>query len=284
MSGIEILILSMILLSVVLFIVVGVAIFTGSWRSYEEKYVVGATRTLDSMFLTIPPQHLLYLSLLSCILLGLLVFAVFGSLILAGIFAIPGLFIPKIFIYFMKQKRNKKFNIQLVDALMSMSNSLKAGFSLTQSMSLIEREMENPIAQEFRLLNTELRLGVELEVAFRHLVERMPTQDLDLVVTSILISREIGGNLTEVFDNIANTIRERQKMTGKISALTAQGKIQGVIMCLLPVAIGFIINMINPGLMKPMFNTTAGIVLLSIAGVMLGIGALIIRKIVSIDV
>lgn len=284
MTGTELFILLLIFTSVILFVVVGISMFTGGWRSYEEKYVSGASHSLDSMFLTIPPQHLVYLSLLSGILCGFFVFALFGKILLGVIFAVPGLFIPRLIISSMKKKRDKKFVIQLVDALMSMSNSLKAGFSLTQAMALIEREMENPIAQEFRLVNTEVRLGVQLDEALHHLLERMRSQDLDLVVTSISISREIGGKLTEVFDNIADTIRERQKIEGKISALTAQGKAQAFIMCLLPVGLGFIISLINPGLMRPMYTTTPGIVMICIAAVMLGLGALVIRKIVAIDV
>ena len=185
---------------------------------------------------------------------------------------------------YLKNARDKAFGLQLVDALVNMGNSLKAGFSLNQALELVQREMENPMSQEIRLVTQEIRLGVSVENALQHLLERMPSQDLDLVVTAITISREIGGNLTEVFDNIADTVRERHRIGGKIDALTAQGKLQGIIISLLPIGVGVALNLINPKKMEPMFNTFLGwLMIVGILGLE-ALGMFVIFKIVSIEV
>ena len=141
---------------------------------------------------------------------------------------------------------------------MNLSNSLRAGFSLTQALELIHREMPNPMAQEIRLVCQELRLGVPLEDALNNLYKRMPSEDLDLMVTAIAIIRDVGGNLTEIFDNIAHLIRERQRIQGKIRTLTAQGRFQALIMCLLPGGICVGLYYIAPDLFAMLFHTGEG--------------------------
>jgi tight adherence protein B len=144
--------------------------------------------------------------------------------------------------------------------------------------------MENPMGQEMRLVAQEMRVGVSMEDALHHLAERMPGEDLDLLITSILISREVGGNLSEVFDNIANTIRDRLRLQGKIRALTAQGKLQGIVVALLPVGIGLALNALNPAFFRPMYTTTMGASFLGAIVVLELIGAWFIRKIVTIKI
>ncbi|MHC4601062.1 MAG: type II secretion system F family protein [Planctomycetota bacterium] len=267
-----------------LFGVGGIYLFARGWESYEEKYVKGAEGTLEAMYLTIPPQHVAYLSILCFLILFGIFTAVFAQAAIGIIAGILGLPTPMIVLRVLKNRRDKKFGFQLVDALMNMGNSLKAGFSLPQSFLQIEREMENPISQEFRLLNQEVRVGVSLDEALHHLYERMPGEDLDLVVTSILISRDLGGNLTEVFDNISRTIRDRHIIEGKIRALTAQGKLQGIIMTLLPFVVGFAVHIIDPSLIEPLYKTEWGWVI--VVGLLLATlsGYFWIRKIVAIDV
>jgi len=267
-----------------LFGVSGVYLFSRGWESYEQKYVGGAAQTLDAMYLTIPPQHIAYLSLLCFVLLGGFLWILFGEPVVGLIGGIFGLPVPMITLRVLKHRRDKLFGIQLIDALVNMGNSLKAGFSLIQAFQLIEREMANPISQEFRLLNQELQLGQPLEEALDNLIKRMPGEDLDLVVTSVVISREIGGNLTEIFDNIAQTIRDRHIIEGKIRALTAQGKLQGIIMSLLPVAVGFAIHLVNPELLQPLYQTAMGWFMMVATALFILIGYFWIRKIVTIEV
>jgi len=270
--------------SVALFTWLGFSLFAKGWESYEEKYVKGAGRTLESMYLTIPPQHLLYLSFLSTVVVTALIAASFGNLALGvglGLVAFP---LPGLVIHLLKKARDHKFGEQLVDALVSMSNSLKAGLSMPMALELVARETENPMGQEMRLVNQEMRLGVTMERALENLHQRMPSEDLDLLVTSILISREVGGNLTEVFDNIANTIRERHRIEGKVKALTAQGKLQGLVVAVLPIGIAIFLHIWNPQMMEKMYTTWVGGVLIGIIIVMELLGVYVIKKIVTIEV
>ncbi|MHC4777765.1 MAG: type II secretion system F family protein [Planctomycetota bacterium] len=267
-----------------LFGVGGIYLFARGWESYEEKYVKGSEGTLEAMYLTIPPQHVAYLSILCFLILFGIFTAVFAQVAIGIIAGILGLPVPMIVLKVLKNRRDKKFGIQLVDALMNMGNALKAGFSLPQSFLQVEREMENPISQEFRLLNQEVRIGLPLDDALGHLHQRMPGEDLDLVITSMLISRDLGGNLTEVFDNISQTIRDRHVIEGKIRALTAQGKLQGIIMVLLPFVVGFAVHIIDPALIEPLYKSQWGwAILVGLLSATLA-GYFWIRKIVAIDV
>jgi len=267
-----------------LFVLIGFQLFSSGWQSYEEKYVKGSGRTLDAMYLTMPIQHLVYLSFASSAVIGLLFGLVFGSIAWGVIVGALGFSFPALAVRILKRRRDARFRVQLVDALMNVSNSLRAGFSLHQAFELVQREMSNPISQEFRLVNQELRFGASMADSLGNLVLRMPSQDLDLVVTAITISRDVGGNLTEVFDNIADTIRSRHRLYGKIRALTAQGKFQAALICSLPVLIGIAVNAINPALMKPVYHTIYGWGLIALIVLLQVLGIVTILKIVNIDV
>jgi len=270
--------------SVALCVLIGFQLFSSGWQSYEEKYVKGAERTLDAMYLTLPIQHLVYLSFASSVVIGLLVGLVFGSIAWGVIVGLLGFATPAVAVRLLKNRRDTRFRVQLVDALMNVSNSLRAGFSLHQAFGLVEREMSNPISQEFRLVNRQLRFGLSMDDALGHLLERMPSEDLDLVATAITISRDVGGNLTEVFDNIAETIRSRHRLYGKIRALTAQGKLQAALICSLPILLGIAINAINPALMEPVYTTFYGWAMIALIVILQVLGVFTILKIVTIDV
>ena len=185
--------------AVAAFAIVGIEIFSKGWEGYEQKYVKGAERSLDDMYLTIPLQHLIYLSACSAIVLGILLGLLFSSIAAAVIGGFAGLAVPEILVRWMRGRRLKKFGLQLVDALANVSNSLKAGFSLPQAFQLLQDEMPDPISQEFRMVNQELRLGVSMDVVLSNLVQRVGSSDIDLVSTAISISREVGGRLPSVF-------------------------------------------------------------------------------------
>jgi len=270
--------------AVLILVLIGFKLFSTGWQSYEERYVKGATRTLDAMYLTLPLQHLIYLSFASSVLVGGMFGLVFGSLAWALIMAVVGFVLPTVAIRLLKKRRDARFRVQLVDALMNISNALRAGFSLHQAFELVEREMANPISQEFRLVNQELRFGAGMEDALRSLYLRMPSEDLDLVVTAITISRDVGGNLTEVFDNIADTIRSRHRLYGKIRALTAQGKFQAALICSIPVLFAIAMNLISPELMDPVYSTVYGWIMISVIVILQILGIVVILKIVNIDV
>src|SRR5262249_29248151 len=155
------------------------------------------------------------------------------------------------------------FNAQLTDALQQMSNALRAGLTFQQAMDQVGRESSAPLRQEFGLFTKEVKLGVPVEEALVNMAARVGSEDLELVATSTNIARQLGGNMAEMFETIAATIRERFRLEGKINALTSQGKLQGWIVSLMPLAIGLVLNARNPELMEPMFDTAFGYIVVS---------------------
>ncbi|MGE0706452.1 MAG: type II secretion system F family protein [Planctomycetota bacterium] len=271
-------------LGVFIFTFVGFLLFNEGWASYEEKYLEGAERTIDDLFLTIPPQQLLWLTLL-CFAFGFVV-GWLGStdLIAGGLVGLIFSVVPRVGLSFTKAARRKRFIEQLTGALNTITNALRTGFSLPKAFQLIATDMPKPICQEFGILVQELRLGIEVEEGLDNMLERMPGQDLDLVVTSVAISNEVGGNLAEVFDRIAFTIRERRRIEGRIDSLTAQGKAQGVMVSLLPIVVAVSINYIDPELFRPMYTTIIGKAVICLIVFMEVVGYLAIRKITTIEV
>jgi len=267
-----------------LFTVVGLHMLMRMYRQYEKAYLEGTATTLDAMYVTMPAQNILYLGILCFIFVSFLMGVLSRSFLIGVLFGLPTFFVPRAVLYFLKTHRDELFNVQLVDALMNISNSLRAGFSLNQALDLVHREMPNPISQEFRLVCQELRLGLPMEEALENLYRRMPLPDVDLVVTAIAIVRDVGGNLTEVFDNIAHTIRERHRIEGKIRALTAQGKLQAIVVCLIPFVLGGAMYVVAPDLFAPMITTPLGWAMIAACLVLIVLGWLWIRKIVAIDV
>jgi len=270
--------------SAALFVLVVADLLSASWRRYEEEVLKGAEVSFDQIYLNIPARQLLYVALVLFVLFTGMGTLLFGNLLVGLAIGLLAFAAPRLLAVFLRHRREKRFGVQLVDALMNISNALRSGFSLPQAFELIQREMDNPISQEFRLINHETRVGVPLEQALEHVLDRVPSEDLDLVVTAILVSQEVGGSLAEVMDNIARTIRERHQIEGKIRALTSQGRMQAVILALVPIVLGLAINWLNPGLFAPMLNTWIGWGLFAAIGVLELVGVLVVRKIVTIQV
>lgn len=270
--------------SVVALVLVGWWLFQQAWPTYEEKYLQSTERTLESLLLAMPLAQIVYCCFVCMVVIFLVFFWMSGSVTVSIVFAIPCFFAPNIVLWWLKKRRALKFVVQLVDALDNMSNSMKAGFSLPQAFEQIVKEMGPPISQEFMIMTREMRLGLPMDEALKNMLKRMPGEDLDLVVTAISISRELGGNLTEVFENISMTIRERWRIEGKIRALTSQGKMQGLVVALIPAGMALVLNVINPEFIKPMFTTWLGWCLIALIVVMELIGYFVIRKIVTIEV
>ena len=178
----------------------------------------------------------------------------------------------------------RKFNEQLTDALGTMSNALRAGFSISQAFESVAESDMHPISDEFALLLQQMRVGMSFDDALSSLDKRIGSDDLTLVVTAIDIARKTGGNLTEIFDSISETIRARMRIERKVRTLTAQGKLQGIIVSLMPFFLCGVMTVMKPGMMIPFLTSLNGIVCLAGASVMVLIGWLIIRKIVTIKV
>jgi tight adherence protein B len=229
-------------------------------------------------------EEFILINLLAGIVPALLLGGILRNIPFGLVLGIMGLIIPRVVVNMAKQKRITKFNDQIGDALVVMSNSLRAGFSFLQSMEMVSREMPTPISVEFARTLREMNLGTPTEEAMTHLAKRIGSDDLDLVVTAVLIQRQVGGNLAEVLDNISHTIRERVRIKGEIKTLTAQGRISGMVIGFLPVAITVFLFIINPSYMMTLFTNPIGLMIV-IAGVISQvIGVFIIKKIVDIEV
>jgi tight adherence protein B len=207
-----------------------------------------------------------------------------GKVLLAAVGLIGGFLMPLVYLRLKIAKRTKAFNNQLGDALTLVANSLRTGYSFLQAIELVSREMMPPISVEFARTLKEMNLGVTTEDAMNNLAKRVDSDDLDLVITAVLIQRQVGGNLAEVLANIAGTIRERIKLKGEIKTLTAQGRISGLVIGLLPLGLLVIIYLINPEYIKLLFTHPIGQTMLAVGVISQAVGAILIRKIVNIDV
>lgn len=281
---IEIALMLVSFVAVVVFILVGHALFSESWKSYEEKFLEEAERTLEDVFLTIPPQQLLFLGFASAFFVMFITYAMTEGFILATVLGIIGFNIPKQGLRFYRNRRINKFSEQLVDALSTLNNALRSGFALPKAFALLAKEMPKPLSQEFKILGHELRLGQEMDEALKSMYERVPSEDLDLLITSIGISQSVGGNLTEVFEKIAHTIRERHRIEGRIDSLTAQGKMQGMVVGLLPVFMMGALHSMDPETLKPLYTTWLGYGVLAVVLILEFLGFYFIRKICDIEV
>lgn len=265
-------------LALVIFSILGRA-----FERYKERYVVKHMSDLSDMFLFVDPGQVFILNIVVTMLFAGFGYAVGGPLLLA-LFAVVGFFLPGGAIKYYRRRRIRRFNAQLVDALQQMANALKAGLTFSQSIEAIARESEAPLKQEFGLFVKEVKLGVSLDDALVNMARRVGSDDLELVATSTVIARSLGGNMSEMFETIAGTIRERFRLEGKIDALTSQGRMQGWVVAAMPLALGLVLNWMRPDLMQPMFEHYFGYVLIVGIILMEGVGIFLIRKIVNIDV
>ena len=181
-------------------------------------------------------------------------------------------------------KRRAAFNQQLPEALATMTNALRAGLSVSQAFDSVIEQGENPMSEEFAILQQQLKIGMSFEEALESLSQRVGSDDLTLVTTAILISRKTGGNVTEIFDKISETIRGRMKIGRKVKSLTAQGRLQGIVVSVMPIFLGVAMTILKPKLMIPFLTSPAGALSVALMLVLIVLGWLIIRKIIRIDV
>lgn len=216
-----------------------------------------------------------------------------GSGLLAAVLLLPHLWwlipvlgwvTPQFLLKRSINKRRKDFVHQLPDALAIIANAMRSGYSFLQAMDVVSREMPDPISKEFTLVLREARVNIPIEEALMHMVQRVNSPDLDLVVTAVLIQRQVGGNLSEVLDRIGGTVQDRIRLQGEVRTLTAQGRLSGWIVSLLPVVLGLGMQAMMPGIMAPFFQHPLGIAMLAVAVLMQGIGIFTVRKMVNMEV
>ncbi len=278
----------------------GGAVFAGGhalrawYTGYEASYVERTGADLYGMFSNLSPRRFLQWSIGSAFLGFSLVFLLIGTydsalwfgvtLAISLAAGVGASFLPRALLKRAAKQRLLRFDLQLLDALLSMSNSLKAGFSIIQAFEGVVQEGRDPIAQEFDLFLREIRLGVKFESASENLAKRVASEDLRLMLLGIETARQTGGNLTEVFDRLASVIRERMRIQGRIRALTAQGRLQAWAVGLMPFALAIGVWFIQPEMMRAFVGSFAGVAMIAAMLIFELVGVLIIRKIVNIDV
>jgi len=219
------------------------------------------------------------------------IFPAFQHPVALAIFFVFGIFLPRLFLRFRQRRRLKLFAGQLPDTITLLANSLRAGSSFLQGIELVTREARPPISEEFERVVREMQLGMALQPALENLVRRVASEDLELMVTAINIQSQVGGNLATVLDSIAFTIRERVRIQGEIQTLTAMQKYSGYVITALPVGMAGILFMISPTYILPMFERPPealglplGMIFFAIGLISMGIGYMLIRRIVDIKV
>ncbi len=281
----------MLLAIIIILIFASIALLSSQIISYllevlhrlQEKKVKAAQQQLEKMFVSVKPEKLFLYYTFSPLALGGVGFLLSRNLVVALIALLFGFALPAIALKSFENRRRNRFLAQLVDGLMLLVSSLRAGLSLSQAMEILTEEMPAPISQEFGLALRENRMGVTLEESLARLNKRMQVEELGLVVNAILVARETGGDLTKVLTRLANTIRDNRKLKESIKTLTLQGRLQGIIMSILPIAFVWWVLTFNRHHFDILLQNETGRILLFAAVILQVVGMLLIRKFSKID-
>jgi len=257
--------------------------FFQSWNRWQTKRIQEVADKLDESFIFMEKRRILLLTFSPFIFAGL-GFLLLGNLLGAGIGFFLGVLFPALVAKMARSKRIGQFRGQLVDMLMIFSSSLKGGSSFTQALETICSEMPPPVSQEIGLVLKENRLGVTMEDSLESLRRRMPVDELNLLVSAILVARETGGELPKLFARLTETIRSNIRLKEKIATLTLQGRLQGVIMAILPVVFTIFIYRQNPEHFNIMLETEIGKKLIVLAVILQIVGIFVIKKISTLKI
>ena len=252
------------------------------------------TRTLEAMFLFVPARRLVELGWMAAgavFLVAMLPFcrldppwALPLGLAVALALGAGAFCLPRLIVNWLRARRLGRFDLQLLEALPMMSNALRAGFSINQAFESVAEGTDAPMRQEISLFLQQLRVGVPFSEALEALERRVGSEDLTLVCTAIDIARRSGGNLTEIFDTIAETIRARLRIRQHVRTLTAQGRLQGLIIGAMPFLLGIGMAIFKPSLMMPFVCSLVGAGTIAAVVLLVALGGWMIRRIVTIDV
>ncbi len=251
---------------------------------YKEVFAEMTASKFSELFLFVDVSRYFYLYVTVVLLLPVIIGELSGDILLALLSFFLLLFSPYIILKILIKNRLKKFERQLPDALMMLAGSLRAGASLSIALDGLIKESSPPLSQEFSLLVRERKLGVDIDTALENMERRLPLEDLTMTLSAVRISREVGGNLAATLETLAETLRRKLTMEGKIESLTAQGKLQGIVMSGLPILLMAVLLKIEPVTMRLMFTTRIGWVFLVMIICMQVLGFLAIQKITKIDV
>ena len=229
-------------------------------------------------------SEFLVIAVVGAVLTGIVVMMLTMQFSVAILGALAAAFGEWFYILYRIDSRRKAFVNQLGDCLTTVANAMRAGFSFLQAMELISKEMEPPISEEFARAMREINLGNRMEKVLEEMDVRVGSPDYSLVVTAVLIQRQVGGNLAQILDTISNTINERIRMRREVMTLTAQGRISGWILAGLPIALAAVLSIINPGYLRPLIEEPIGQMAIGGALVLEVIGFIVIQRIVDIEI
>ena len=281
----QILVISgLIIASITLIVSQLLPIFLQRASNLQTQKVTEAEKQLDKMFFQVDRQKLLLWYTTTPLIMGVLGFFFLRNLGLALLTGTISFIFPSLIIRHLKIKRRMQFQNQLSDGIMVLSSSLRGGLSLMQAIEVVVEEMPAPFSQDFGLILRENKIGVPLEESLRHLHERMHFEELDLVINSILVSKETGGDLTKVLARLSVTLRDNRKLKESIKTLTLQGKLQGIIMSILPFFFVAWVLSFNRNHFDIMLNSETGRLLLILAVVLQVVGIFLIHKFSKIDI
>lgn len=251
---------------------------------YRDHITTTAQNRFTEMFVFIDVDRYVNVYVGIVLLVPLAIWVLTRELWLAIVCLLLLLATPYLVISILYSRRLEKIELQLPDAMVMLSGSLRSGASMISALDGLIQESEPPLAQEFSLLLREIRLGVDIDKALDHMEQRIPLEDFRLFISAMRISREVGGNLADTLDKLATTLRSKLVMEGKIRSLTAQGRLQGIVMSMLPLALVAILMKLQPDSMGMLFTTKLGWSVVAIVVIMQVLGYITIRKITRIDI
>lgn len=251
---------------------------------YSETFTQQARFNLADMFMFMDPRRLFAMNIAGLVILPLLVWLLTDNPVLAFVVLLLLLFVPRKVYAWMRQRRIEKIQNQLPDGLMMMASGMRAGLGLTPALESLAHDIDPPLSQELALVLRQQRMGVKLDDALEGMARRVPVQDVSLVVSAISVSREVGGNLAETLATLSETLRRRLIMENKVKSLTAQGRLQGIVMAMLPMGMVAILTASYPGTMHGFYHSPMGWAVIGVGAVMEYLGYRMCRKIMAIDI
>jgi tight adherence protein B len=259
--------------------------FVGLDKAMEgSSFAANIATQMARANLKLTAAEFVMISIASAAGLGLLLAAIYRSPVLGLAACVVGFFIPRWYVNWRQQKRLAAFNDQLGDTIGLLANSLRSGYSVVQSMETVAHQLPDPMATEFGRVVQEISLGLSQEQALNNLLRRVHSEDLELMVTAIVIQTRVGGNLAQVLDTIGHTIRERVRIKGEIRVLTAQQMISAYVLTGLPVVLGLFLFLVSRQYMSRLFQEPCGWVMVIVALVMIVSGFFMVRRIIDIEV
>jgi len=229
------------------------------FQSYQSRYLRSVSRTLETMFIFLNPKRVLNISMLMmCVVFAVTLVVSDLNVVVSIIMAFIGLLVPRLLLNYSIKKRRKQFEEQFVQGLEYLSSSTRAGLSLVQSVESLVVNSNPPLSQEFDLLLREYRIGIPLNEALQNLARRVDSEELNLMVFSTIITRELGGDISEIFDHLAEVIRSRHRVMDRIDTLTSQGRLQAMVCGGIPFFLYGVLFLWQPEYLKPLFDSFAG--------------------------